>query len=164
MLIAFVADAESGNFLQAGILLNKSKKTISRWINELEVILGYTLFDKRSNGSVLDINSNGKILLSKVKMFLLSLQKIEKFSFVLNNHKETAVIRLAFNQLIPEEAIADIILKLKNEFPAVEIYIVHVDLFDVEFTLNSNKADFVLGLNVLRYTTTLMPKWLVIFK
>ncbi|HGJ5854511.1 LysR family transcriptional regulator [Arsenophonus nasoniae] len=146
MLMAFVAAAESGNFLQAGILLNKSKTTISRWINELEIILGYTLFDKRANGSVLDINSNGKLLLPKVKMFLLSLQKLEKFSFALNNNKEPAAIRLAFNQLIPEEAIADVVLKLKKEFPAVEIHIVHADLFDVEFTLNSNKADFVLGL------------------
>ncbi|MFV9997621.1 MAG: LysR family transcriptional regulator [Arsenophonus endosymbiont of Dermacentor nuttalli] len=144
--MAFAA-SETGNFLQVVRLLNKSKTTISRWINEFEIILGYTLFDKRSNGSVLDINNNGKLLLPKVEMFLLFfLQNLEKFSFALNNDKEPAIIRLAFNQLIPEEAIADVILKLKKEFPATEIYMVHADLFDVEFTLSNNKVDFILGL------------------
>ncbi|HGJ5876491.1 MAG TPA: LysR family transcriptional regulator [Arsenophonus sp.] len=60
-LSVFMLVAESGGLLQAGLRLNKSKSTISRWITDLEDTIGCELFNKRSNGSILEINGSGKI-------------------------------------------------------------------------------------------------------
>lgn len=59
-LSVFMLVAESGGLLQAGLRLNKSKSTISRWITDLEDTIGCELFNKRSNGSILEINGSGK--------------------------------------------------------------------------------------------------------
>lgn len=147
LLSAFIAAAETGSFLQAGHRLNKSKSTISRWIKNLEDLLGYELFHKRANGSVLEINQNGKLLLPKTKSMMISSYRLEEFSFSLLKTDEPIIVRLAFNELISSEAVADISLKIKNIYPNIEINIVHADLYDVEDVLRSNRADFVLGLH-----------------
>lgn len=153
LLSAFVAAAETGSFLQAGLRLNKSKSTISRWIKDLEDILGYELFHKRANGSVLEINQNGKLLLPKTKSMMISSYRLEEFSFSLLKTDEPVMVKLAFNELIPSEAVVDISLKIKSIYPNIEINVVHSDLYDVEDVLRSNRADFVLGLQ----TTEISP-------
>ncbi|KAF1370423.1 MAG: LysR family transcriptional regulator [Yokenella regensburgei] len=152
LLSAFVAAAESGSFLQAGQRLNKSKSTISRWIKELETQLGYELFHKRPNGSVLEINKNGRRLLPKTKALMASTWRLEKFSFSLAQADVPDTLRLAFNALIPTSSIAAILLKFKAEFPNTDLQIIPTDLYDVEEVLKTKRADFVLGL-----ATTAVP-------
>lgn len=146
LLSAFVAAAETGSFLQAGNQLNKSKSTISRWMKELEDILGYELFHKRPNGSMAGIKNNGRLLLPKTKSIMLSYNRLEEFSFSLKRMHEPTSVKLAFKELIPTDVIADISLHIKDFYPNIEINVVHADLYDIEDVLLKSRADFVLGL------------------
>lgn len=147
-LCAFVAAAETGSFLQAGQRMNRSKSTISRWIKELEDILGYTLFHTRGNGSVVKINSNGKRLLPKAQSMVNSWQRLEAFSLSLQTRREPEIVRLAFNELIPQEVVSDILLAVKAAYPQMLLHVIHTDLYDTEASLRAKRVDYVLGLHL----------------
>jgi DNA-binding transcriptional LysR family regulator len=143
----FVACAQTHSFQRAGNRLGKSKATISRWINELEDILGYRLFDRESSGQSIQINARGSALLPKVQLVLNAHHRLETHAFALNQPESPACLTLMFNQLVDNDGIAHVLSSLYRHYPHLEISVSRNDEQEqISALLQNKQADFVLGL------------------
>ncbi|MDO6541567.1 LysR family transcriptional regulator [Photobacterium sanguinicancri] len=145
LLCCFVAVAETGSLQRAGVRLGKAKSTVSRWLTELEEILGYQVFDRQSNGLVIVINPLGEALLPKVKNVLASLARLETFAFSQDPERVPAKLVLYFNQLVAKECIAEQVMMLRKLLPQTEIVINECQPDQSQHLLLQQEADLVLG-------------------
>ncbi|MGR5154657.1 LysR family transcriptional regulator [Photobacterium swingsii] len=146
LLNCFVAIAETGNLRKAGLRLGKAKSTVSRWLSELEDLLGYPLFERESSGLVLTLNERGEGLLTKARTVLATLGRFEDFAFAKNNHLAPSKLTFCFNQLVANECITELMLSLRSLVPETEITIVQCVGEEMQNHLVSGDVDFVLDL------------------
>ncbi|OAN11393.1 hypothetical protein A3K86_20830 [Photobacterium jeanii] len=146
LLSCFVAIAETGNLRKAGLKLGKAKSTVSRWLSELEDLLGYQVFDRESSGLVLTLNEQGEYLLVKARTVLATLGRFEDFAFAQENKQAPNKLTFSFNHLVANECITDLIKNLREHAPQTEIELLPSLQDTLQDSLMAGTVDFVLGL------------------
>lgn len=144
LLNCFVLIAETGSLQKASHKIGKSKSTLSRWLSELEDTIGYEIFDRKSNGLVIEINLKGRALLPKAKSVLASLNRFSAQAYSLNSNETPTSINLAFNQLVENECLADLVAYLKGKHPEIGINVCSNLMEQVHTLLQDGNVDFVL--------------------
>ncbi|MBM7036051.1 LysR family transcriptional regulator [Vibrio ulleungensis] len=145
LLVCFLVAAETNSFQKAGARLGKSKSTVSRWIGELETLLGYELFDRQSNGLVLVLNDRGKSLQPKVRLLIDAQTRLESFIFSQGENSCPPQISLCLNQLVSNEFIAELIAAVKVKWPETGIDLSQCLPEEIDTLLTQRTTDFVLS-------------------
>lgn len=144
LLHSFVTIADAGSLQKASIRIGKSKSTLSRWLSEFEDLIGYEVFERKSNGLVLDLNREGRALLPKAQSVLASLTRFSAQAYSINLSETPAKINLAFNQFIEHECIAEVIAHLKQNYPETEINLISDVTKQTHELLQDGDVDLIL--------------------
>lgn len=140
-LAAFVAAAEKGSFSAAGRHIGKSQSTVSVSINNLELDLGITLFDR--SGKYPTLTPEGEHLYQQAKVLIRQAERIEHYSSEVREEVENR-ITIGVDPLVPFALLETALEKLARKFPFTQVQIVkekHDQLFE---KLGNDELDFAL--------------------
>ncbi|AIW16701.1 LysR family transcriptional regulator [Vibrio tubiashii] len=142
-LAAFVAAAEKGSFSAAGRHIGKSQSTVSVSINNLELDLGITLFDRSGKYPVL--TSEGEHLYQQAKVLMRQAERIQHYSSEVRDEVENH-ITIGIDPLVPFALIETALEKFARKYPFTQVQIVkekHDQLFE---KLGNDELDFALNM------------------
>ncbi|WNJ94414.1 LysR family transcriptional regulator [Vibrio ruber] len=137
-LLAFVTAAELGSFSAAGRKLNKAQSRISSAIANLELDLGFELFDRRSKFPVL--TSLGKEMLPEAQAVLNQCLRLESRALTAAS-QEPISLRIAIDEALPLETIHTIFPQLSNTFPNTHLVITNGSRDDIAVAIAQHNAD-----------------------
>ncbi|MCW8327412.1 LysR family transcriptional regulator [Photobacterium sp. SDRW27] len=142
-LNSFIAAAENGSFSAAGRELNKSQATISIAIQNLEIDLGYELFDRSNKYPKLTekgdrVFKNAKLMMSHYEEFVEKTKSIYSINEVR--------LRMGIDPLICGPEVIDILCDFSKEFPMVELFLVQQSSGNLLQEIKQNNLDLALGI------------------
>lgn len=114
----FVAAAEAGSFSAAGRRLSKGQSAVSLGIANLEVDLGFDLFDRSTRKP--GLTPEGNRLLRHAKAVLMQLEDLDIAARSVFAGEETN-IRLALDAAVMVPAFETLLSNFSTRFPATEI-------------------------------------------
>ncbi|MFH0262870.1 LysR family transcriptional regulator [Vibrio mediterranei] len=117
-LVAFVAAAEQGSFSAAARHLGKSQSSVSIGVNNLEVDLGITLFDRSTKYPKL--TPQGERMLSQAKVLLRQAERIRNYSQASVDSVEDT-LKIAIDPLLPFTLLESAIEKMSQRFPFTQV-------------------------------------------
>lgn len=137
-LLAFVTAAESGSFSAAARKLNKAQSRISSAIANLELDLGFELFDRSAKFPVL--TSLGQEMLPEAQAILNQCLRLESRALTAAG-QEPILLRIAIDEALPLEAIHSIFTQIGDLFPATHLVITSGSQDDISSVISAQKAD-----------------------
>ncbi|GAD78898.1 LysR family transcriptional regulator [Vibrio ezurae] len=141
---AFILAAEHNSFSIAAKKQGKSQSAVSQLIHNLEIDLGYELFDRR--GRFISLNDNGQALLKQARMV-----KAQYSRFVLHaeqlktNQKQR--INIGIDPLLCPKNTTRLIQQFEVTFSSVEVHLVYRDSQSLNELLLAKELDIVIGGN-----------------
>ncbi|EDL54354.1 transcriptional regulator, LysR family protein [Vibrio mediterranei AK1] len=144
LLRSFVAIAETGSLKKASVRVGKSTSTLSRWLSEFEDHIGYQVFNRKSNGLVLELNKEGQVLLPKAKNVVATLMRFTSQVSVISIEGSPTAINLSFHQYVENECTAEVVASLKSHYPETQINLISEPQSDIQDLLLSKSVDFAL--------------------
>ncbi len=120
-LAAFVAAAEKGSFSAAARYLGKSQSSVSIGVNNLELDLSVTLFDRSTKYPTL--TPQGERLYSQAKVLIRQAERIQSYAQEVVNEVE-GELHIAIDPLVPFDVIDSALEKLAQQYPFTQIHIV----------------------------------------
>ncbi len=137
-LKAFVAAAETGSFSAAARQRGKAQSRISTAIANLEVDLGFELFDRRTKLPVL--TEAGEAMLIDAKAILLQCQRMNTRAMAM-----TAGVPLHFcvamDEAVPISLFERLFIMLSEKFPDLNVTILNGSQEDIAIWVEEGKAD-----------------------
>ena len=137
-LLAFVTAAELGSFSAAARQLNKAQSRISSAIANLEVDLGFELFDRRSKFPVL--TPLGKEMLPDAQAVLTQCLRLESRALTAAG-QEPISLRMAIDEALPLETVHRIFSRLGDAFPNTHLVITNGSQDDIAMAIAQGNAD-----------------------
>ncbi|MBJ7556661.1 LysR family transcriptional regulator [Marinomonas spartinae] len=137
-LLAFVTAAELGSFSAAARKLNKAQSRISSAISNLELDLGFDLFDRRSKYPVL--TSLGKEMLPEAQAILNQCLRLESRALTAAG-QEPISLRIAIDEALPLETIHTIFSQFGDTFPNTHLVITNGSQDDIAVAIAQHNAD-----------------------
>ncbi|MFC3025167.1 LysR family transcriptional regulator [Vibrio zhugei] len=137
-LLAFVTAAELGSFSAAARQLKKAQSRISSAIANLEVDLGFELFDRRSKFPVL--TPLGTEMLPEARAVLNQCLRLDSRALSAAN-KEPISLRIALDEALPLETIHSIFSQIGDLFPNTHLVITNGSQDDIAKAIANQKAD-----------------------
>lgn len=137
-LLAFVTAAELGSFSAAARQLQKAQSRISSAIANLEVDLGFELFDRSSKFPVL--TALGNEMLPEARAVLNQCLRLDSRALSAAN-KESISLRIALDEALPLEAIHSIFSQIGDVFPNTHLVITNGSQDDIAIAIADQKAD-----------------------
>ncbi|MDO6543409.1 LysR family transcriptional regulator [Photobacterium sanguinicancri] len=120
-LAAFVAAVESGSFSAAARRLGKSQSSVSIGVNNLELDLGVTLFDRSTKYPTLTVQ--GERLYEQTKVVLRQADRLQSYAKgVINGVEDT--IKIGIDPLVPFSVIDTALEKVAQVYPYIQVQIV----------------------------------------
>ncbi|MCF4175692.1 LysR family transcriptional regulator [Vibrio sp. McD22-P3] len=144
-LECLVAAAETGTFNKAAKRLGKSPSTVTRWIGELEDVLGYEVFDRQSNGLVVLLNERGTTLLPKAKLAVEYQSKLQLFAHSMADDEAPMQLTISLNEYVAPAGAAEMLAELKEQWPHLQLSLTNSGALDVQQALDSGATDIALG-------------------
>ncbi|MDO6766071.1 LysR family transcriptional regulator [Agarivorans sp. 1_MG-2023] len=144
-LECLLAAAETGTFNKAAKRLGKSPSTVTRWIGELEDVLGYEVFDRQSNGLVVVLNERGRTLLPKAKLAVEYQSKLQQFAHSMADEEAPMQLTLSLNEYMAPTGAAEMLAELKDQWPHIQLCLMNSGALDVQQALDSGASDIALG-------------------
>ncbi|MPY26129.1 LysR family transcriptional regulator [Shewanella sp. YLB-07] len=142
-LISFITAADTGSFSAAGRKLKKSQAGISLSIQNLEIDLGFTLFDR--NGKYPLLTQQGELVLKDARLLMSQYSTfVERSKFI--SRVEQVKLSIGIDPLVCCQEVKDIILRFSEVFPAVELTIVQRSSESLAQKLADKTLEFALGL------------------
>lgn len=142
-LAAFVAAAEKGSFSAAARHLGKSQSSVSIGVNNLELDLGVTLFDRSTKYPTL--TPQGERLYAQAKVLIRQAERIQSYAQEVVNEVE-GELKIAIDPLVPLDVIDSALEKLAQKFPYTQIHILKYNNEQITESLLSE--DTHLGLHI----------------
>lgn len=142
-LLAFVTAAEKGSFSAAGKHIGKSQSTISVGVNNLELDLGVTLFDR--SGKYPKLTAEGEHLYQQAKVLMRQADRIKSYTSAINQEVEHS-LSIGLDPMVPMAALETALEKVAGQFPFTQINIVKKSSEELFEELNAGQLDFVLNL------------------
>ncbi len=140
---AFVTVAETGSFSAAARTLGRDRSTVSQVIANLEIDLGYGLFDRSAKLPVL--TRDGLALLSHAKNLAEYTSSFEALSASIGKGIESELTILHCD-LIPKELITLSVQSIREQFPSTDIHWLHRSREEMISELEAGEADLGLGI------------------
>ncbi|PSW07389.1 LysR family transcriptional regulator [Photobacterium lipolyticum] len=142
-LSSFITAAEKGSFSAAGRELNKSQASISISIQNLEIDLGFELFDRTNKYPRLTekgdrVFKNAKLMMSQYDNF------IEKTKSIYSVHEVR--LRVGMDPLICGPEIIQILCEFSENFPLVELFLMQQSSCTLFDEIKNNNLDLALGI------------------
>ncbi|MCW8327427.1 LysR family transcriptional regulator [Photobacterium sp. SDRW27] len=140
---SFIAAAETGSFSAAGRKINKTQAAVSQSIQNLEIDLGYQLFNRSKKYPTLTqkgerVYKNAKAMINQYDIF------IERSTALLSATDTN--INIGIDPLICGPHIQDLLLRFSKQFPAIEITLQQQNSQSLKEQLKNKQLDMVLGL------------------
>ena len=144
---SFIAAAETGSFSAAGRKTNKTQAAISQSIQNLEIDLGYSLFNRSKKYPTLThkgerVYKNAKTMISQYDIF------IEKSTALLST--TDTHINIGIDPLISGPHIQDLLLRFSQQYPTIEIKLKQQNSQSLKELLKNKQLDMILGLFPLK--------------
>lgn len=137
-LLAFVTAAELGSFSAAARKLNRAQSRISSAIANLELDLGFELFDRGSKFPVL--TSLGKEMLPEAQAILIQCLRLESRALTAAG-QEPISLRIAIDEALPLETIHTIFSQLSDTFPNTHLVVTNGSQDDIAIAIAQRNAD-----------------------
>ncbi|KGK02375.1 LysR family transcriptional regulator [Pseudoalteromonas tetraodonis] len=153
-LLAFVTAAELGSFSAAARQLHKAQSRISSAIANLELDLGFELFDRSSKYPAL--TPLGKEMLVEAQVVLNQCLRLNSRALSAAN-KEPISLRIALDETLPLETIHSIFSQVGELFPNTHLVITNGSHDDIATAIANQKADigFIVSNSILPPELTL---------
>jgi DNA-binding transcriptional LysR family regulator len=135
----FLKVAESGNISRTAEQLNYTQSAISHIIKNLEAELGVTLIIRERNG--VRLSMNGRRLLENIRRIVKEENALKKEA-ALMNRAELGVIRVGTTFSTSMEWMPDIICRLRDGHPGIEVAQLQAEYRTIEEGLESGDLDF----------------------
>ncbi|WP_428775285.1 LysR family transcriptional regulator [Vibrio sp.] len=142
-ITAFVAAAEHGSFSAAARHIKKSQSSVSIGVNNLELDLGVTLFDRSTKYP--QLTPQGRRVLEQAKLLLRQADRIRNYCNANLEELEDS-LTIGIDPLIPLETIDSALGKLIEEYPFVQVKLERKQLHDLHEGLI--KGDLDLGFSI----------------
>jgi DNA-binding transcriptional LysR family regulator len=130
--------ATAGSFSKAAGRLNRRVSAVSYSIANLERQFGFALFDRSSRNPTL--TANGRSVLKEAEMLLRRVERLDAFARSLAGEAEQS-LTVAVDAAFPEEALADGLVSLGRNFPAIAVRTTRRVTKAVHDDLLAGKAD-----------------------
>jgi len=137
-LLAFVTAAELGSFSAAARQLHKAQSRISSAIANLELDLGFELFDRSSKFPAL--TALGKEMLPEARAVLNQCLRLDSRALAAAN-KEPISLRIAIDEALPLATIHSIFSQVGDLFPNTHLVITNGSQDDIATAIARQKAD-----------------------
>lgn len=141
-LSSFIAAADTGSFSAAGRKLKKSQAAISLAIQNLEIDLGFTLFDR--DGKYPKLTQQGELVLKDARELMSQYNAFIERSKSISS-VEQVKLRIGIDPLVCCHKINEIIQDFSMAFPLVELNIVQQSSESLAQKLTEKTLDFALG-------------------
>jgi len=152
-LSAFVTAVNEGSFSAAARKMGKAQSRVSTAVANLEVDLGFELFDR--TGHVPVLTPKGKKLLAQAEAILYQCQKLDSKAQAMANHEVTELIiavdeimpfivlpHVMANGSIPFSSVPQVFAELAEAFPLIRITNITGPAEDVVNWVEEGRADF----------------------
>ncbi|NKF50763.1 LysR family transcriptional regulator [Shewanella sp. WXL01] len=120
-LNAFVAAAEKGSFSAAARHIGKSQSSVSISVNNLELDLGISLFDRSTKYPTLTVQ--GERLYQQAKILLRQAERMESYALGVNEEVENTLV-IGIDSLAPLALIEAPLEKLGQKFPFTNVKLI----------------------------------------
>ncbi|MDD1780952.1 LysR family transcriptional regulator [Enterovibrio sp. ZSDZ35] len=137
-LRAFVVSAELGSFSAAGRRLGKVQSRISSAIADLEVDLGFDLFDR--SGKYPTLTDGGKELLVEATAVLNQCERLQAMAEKVSNHDETS-LSITCDEAISIEAFDKFIIDIAEKYPGLKLTVTNGSRDDIATAVVECRAD-----------------------
>jgi len=118
-LQAFVSAAEEGSFSAAARKLGKAQSSVSALVQNLEIDLGLTLFDRSSRNPVL--TGQGQAIIREAKAVLQGAELVEIKSRGLNAGVESVVTISVDEAMYPMARLLPVLGQFRERFPSTQL-------------------------------------------
>ncbi|MGR5193472.1 LysR family transcriptional regulator [Vibrio rotiferianus] len=142
-LIAFIAAAEKGSFSAAARHLGKSQSSVSIGVNNLELDLGVTLFDRTTKYPKLTVQ--GEHLYEQSKVLIRQADRIQSYAQGAAEQVED-IIKIGVEPLVPLAVIDSALEKMAQRFPFTQVQLQKMSGDLLNEALLSGELDLALGL------------------
>lgn len=140
----FQSIIEHGSFRAAAKVLNQTQPALTLSMNDLEKMLGTSLFVRGPGGVTL--TEAGKLFESRVRLILKELERAvteaKQLSVVSRGSLEMGSSSLPFFTMLPSA-----IKRFQNRFPQININLTEGAVSDMLPLLRAGKLDFIIGVN-----------------
>ena len=142
-LTSFIAAADTGSFSAAGRKLKKSQAGISLSIQNLEIDLGFTLFDR--NGKYPLLTQQGELVLKDARLLMSQYSTFVESSKIIST-EEQVKLSIGIDPLVCCPRVKEVILRFSEAFPAIELTISQRSSESLAQKLADKTLSFALGL------------------
>ena len=143
-LKCYLKVAETLNFTKAADELFISQATLSRKINALEEELGIQLFDRTTR--TVNLSKAGRECFSEAERIVQLYENMIMKTFGLAGHK-AGTLRIGYFRTDTAEYLARIVLRMRKDYPAIQISYSKDELNNLVRDLNNGTLDAVLLFN-----------------
>lgn len=137
-LRAFVVAAETGSFSAAARKIGKAQSRISTAIANLEIDLGFELFNRSAKLPVL--TEEGKAMLIDAKAILQQCQRMQTRALAVNQGNPLT-FNVAMDEAVPEQAFETLFFLMSEQFPDVTVTILSGSQNDIATWVTQGQAD-----------------------
>lgn len=137
-LKAFIAAAETGSFSAAARKLGKAQSRISTAIANLEVDLGFELFDRTKKMPVL--TEAGREMLVDAKSILMQCQRMNSRASSVTKGDPISIC-VAMDEAVPIHTFERLFVMLGNSFPNLKVTILNGSQNDISTWVKNGEAD-----------------------
>lgn len=145
----FVTAVDQGSFSAAARKLGKVQSRVSSAISDLEISLGFELFDR--SGRYPALTPEGNKMYNEAKAILVQCERMQASAQTVANGQESQLI-LAMDEALPVAPFENIFTQLAQEFPLLTLTIITGAKDEVAHWVDNEKADIGLVFDL-----TLLP-------
>ncbi|BAJ00126.1 LysR family transcriptional regulator [Shewanella violacea] len=137
-LEAFVLSVNHGSFSAAARKLGRAQSRVSTAIANLEVDLGFELFDRSAKLPVL--TKHGEDMFIQAQAVLEQCQRLQSRAMTLNTGQEIA-LTVAMDEAVPVNAFELLFEQVAIQFPLLKLTIINGSRDDIASWVDEGKAD-----------------------
>lgn len=138
-LNAFVSAVKHGSFSAAGRHLGKAQSRVSTAINNLEIDLGFALFDRSTRTPTL--TEKGQEMFVEALAVLEQCQRLDSRAQTVSAGQELTLV-LAIDEAVPINALGALFESVSTTFPLFKLTIINGSQDDIAQWVDEGKADF----------------------
>lgn len=137
-LEAFVSAVKQGSFSAAARKLGKAQSRVSSAIANLEVDLGFELFDRSARLPIL--TAQGKDMYIEAQAVLSQCQRLQSRALTVNSGEELS-LTVALDEAVPLIAFERFFEKIDQRYPLLRLTIINGSQDDIAQWVDEKKAD-----------------------
>ncbi|MEJ2766266.1 LysR family transcriptional regulator [Photobacterium sp. MCCC 1A19761] len=137
-LEAFAAAAQCGSFSAAARQIGKAQSRISTAITNLEIDLGFDLFDRSARLPVL--TPQGREMLIEAQAVLAQCQRMQARAMTASTGEEVS-LTVAMDEAVPITSFENFFLRVAERFPLLKLTIINGSQDDIARWVSEQRAD-----------------------